>query len=104
MSLSLIITSVEEETLLCPSCGDQYLHHCEVVVYERDEDATETLKTTVAASVARTELVASDGCGNPSRRRDGLTIRFECENCGAKPLLKVAQHKGLTLVGWEAIP
>jgi hypothetical protein len=38
---------------------------------------------------------------NPSWRRDGIAIEFCCEGCGSIGELTIAQHKGVTLVGWR---
>ena len=36
--------------------------------------------------------------GNPSGRRQGVTIRFWCEGCAQRSVLTIAQHKGATLL------
>jgi hypothetical protein len=85
--------------LLCPACGGGNLHHNEVKVFCRPEDAAEVTETTVSdhgCTVAKT-----DGAFNPSDRRDGVTIQFWCEECPARPVLGFAQHKGASLVSWD---
>jgi hypothetical protein len=56
----------------------------------------------------------ADMGGNPSSRRDGITIEFECENCNGAPppqqnpafglsknYLHIVQHKGTTYLSWN---
>jgi hypothetical protein len=87
--------------LQCPGCGQDYLHHAEVSVFDRGEDASSVIKTVVAGSAVTSETVPSEGSGNPSSRRVGLTSRFWCEHCTADPVLTIAQHKGFTLLAWR---
>lgn len=96
-------------TLLCPCCGGEYLHHDTVSVFMRPEDAESTLVTTVSATASITDLLPSNVSGNPSSRRGGITISFWCESCHGdpehinKPLFKlhIAQHKGNTFLNWK---
>lgn len=81
--------------LLCPNCGFNYLHHDRVEIFERSEDATLGLLVTVAEGKVTMETSLS---GNPSSRRNGLTVHFWCEGCKATPVLTIAQHKGNTIV------
>lgn len=102
--------------LNCPDCGDNYLHHRGTTIFERSED--ESL-TTVIAQNGRTAQVSdfpSDDTCNPSSRRNGVIIEFECEQChgyGWDPVkeeeiksnepplrLAVIQHKGNTFMEW----
>lgn len=95
--------------LNCPDCGDNYLHHRGTTIFERSED--ESL-TTVIAQNGRTAQISdfpSDDTCNPSSRRNGLIIEFECEHChydreglNGLPLhrLAVIQHKGNTFMEW----
>lgn len=80
-------------TLLCPSCGNSWTHHTSVTVFDRTEDA-EIGRKTVATGAATT--VDSDITGNPSGRRNGLVIGFDCENCPTVMEMDVFQHKGQT--------
>lgn len=82
--------------LKCPRCDDGYLHQGKVTIYQPEEDSLNVRKTTVDGSDVESRLVASDGSGNPSQRRHGLTIAFECEVCGGDLELTIAQHKGIT--------
>ena len=93
----------DDSELLCPRCGGSHLHQGEVVVYSRDEDAAQVRRTVVTPLV--TKVTIDPGRGNPSSRRDGLTISFSCEGCGGdgdgrELLLTIAQHKGETEMAW----
>lgn len=83
----------------CSSCGGFYLHQGDVEVFNRCcEDAASGLH-----AVVMHDRVAIDTSmiGNPSERRQGLTISFTCETCHASPTLKIIQCKGETLIEWE---
>jgi hypothetical protein len=73
-------------------------------VFDRAEDDPKTSITAVNGGISTTHLVSSDEAANPSERRDGLAIAFECETC-ACPIIELtfAQHKGSTLVGWRYV-
>ena len=98
-------TGVQDyNNLVCPNCGDRYLHHAAVRVYNRKEDASNCRKTFAGDDHSRTSI--SDNRENPSRRRDGLTIDFTCEGCSGGEVvaqLCVAQHKGTTEMFWRAV-
>ena len=87
--------------LLCPCCGETYLHHGAIDIFTRHEDAEETLHTSVTGFHTTTALVKSDTVDNPSGRRYGLRIGFWCEVCGEESALTLAQHKGNTHIEWE---
>jgi hypothetical protein len=100
--------------LKCPCCGSEYLHQTTVCVYNRSEDAPMTHVTEVKQE-GRTEgfkgvihkIEPSFRSGNPSGRRQGLTIFFECESCHGEDndvlrfALDVYQHKGNTYLEWR---
>lgn len=100
MELTTIAPVYNQDLALeCPSCGDTYLHHEVVEVYQREsEDAPRGLHVTVGSPAMAIDT-AQDG--NPSRRRNGLRIRFRCEGCEAEPALVIEEHKGQTFMGWE---
>lgn len=81
--------------LICPACGGNYLHHERVEVFDRGEDQEQGLHVSVNDAEVSIDTSLA---GNPSARRHGLSIHFSCENCDAKPVLHVAQHKGNTFV------
>ena len=91
---------IEDGCLLCPECGSDYTHHRRVTVFWRErEDAP--LGSCIKSS--QDELhVAREQWGNPSERRDGISIDCECEICGTLFRLHIAQHKGHTLIKAEA--
>lgn len=85
--------------LCCPKCGGAHLHHELVVVSQRFEDEDTCLQVSVGN---RQCSVSEEGNNlNPSSRRHGLSIRFWCEICQAKPKLSIAQHKNSTKMYWE---
>lgn len=88
--------------LNCPRCGATQLHHADVTIYDRGEDVAHVTKTTLKSNGVLTVEPRAPNAGNPSNRRDGLTIKFSCENCGDAPIeLTIAQHKGSTEIGWR---
>lgn len=92
------MVTIDDDVLVCPSCGESYLHQTEVTTYWRDEDANTGLRN---ISSAKRSLVDDSMAGNPSDRRQGLTIRFDCESCDATPVLTIVQHKGNTFLRWK---
>jgi hypothetical protein len=87
--------------LTCPHCGQNNLHHDAVTVFcRRGEDGPVTATTVTGHSVYREEGQAAD-LANPSSRRDGLAVSFWCEHCPAISELTIAQHKGITILGWR---
>ena len=81
--------------LLCPSCGGNFLHHERVEVFERAEDQKEGLHISISEGAI---AIDTNIKGNPSIRRQGLSIYFRCEECSATSIFKVQQHKGSTFV------
>jgi len=58
--------------LLCPRCGNEYLHHHTITVFDRREDGELTRVTTVQDGAAdTTEFVPSCTVANPSSRQQG---------------------------------
>jgi hypothetical protein len=84
--------------LLCPRCGGYLVHHDQIDVYDRDEDADDGLHVKVVfAECNDSDLtVDKDLSLNPSSRRDGMSIKFHCERCPEPFWLHVSQHKGYT--------
>lgn len=87
-----------ESRLLCPRCGGSGLHHISVDVINRQkEDSVSGLNIRVEG----TSFTAKDSLGgNPSPRRNGMTIQFHCELCGQDPVLSLYQHKGETFMSF----
>jgi hypothetical protein len=86
------------DDLICPKCGCNNLHHRMVDVYFRPEDAEHGIHTHVGYGGAKTDM---DVSGNPSARRSGLFITFECEQCEGDKMLDIYQHKGTTYLEWR---
>ena len=93
----------EDGELLCPCCGENYLHHDVVEVYSRDSEDAPSRATVIMGQgdlfCGPERLIGARG--NPSSRRQGLRIGFWCETCDQQPSLTIAQHKGVTYVQWE---
>lgn len=88
--------------LECPSCKETYLHQRMVEVYNRTEDADIVWATLVDTTGVLSHTIPNSSSNNPSNRRQGLVIHFECEHCQDEDLkLCIAQHKGSTLMHWE---
>lgn len=94
--------------LCCPSCGDIFLHHRAVHVFNRDQDEEIGMETVVFEEESHTRVSNCDG--NPSLRRHGVAIDFHCEHCnngdsdGLVAQLCISQHKGSTGIFWRAVP
>ena len=101
------------DMLKCPKCSENYLHHRNTTIFERSED--DKLTTVIAQSEHEAHVSSfpsADTC-NPSSRRNGILIEFQCEQChydygDASPeggyegcfRLAIIQHKGNTFVEW----
>ncbi len=70
--------------LLCPRCQSRNLHHSKVTTFNREEDEEIVVVTTVEGNSTITSALPNESTDNPSSRRDGLAIRFWCENCGGQ--------------------
>lgn len=85
--------SFKYDALCCVGCGEPNLHHEKVEVFYRDgEDAEQGYHVVCTHDVT----IGRSMIGNPSRRRDGVRIVFNCEHCDAKTELTIVQHKGST--------
>jgi hypothetical protein len=90
---------------ICPKCGENYLHHGSVSIYYRTMEDAVTGVLSVCEGGGNGDISVSHKApmdNNPSRRRDGLAIDMECETCGPVGRMTIAQHKGQTLIGWQA--
>jgi len=109
MDLDLKYSGDLNHEIACPNCGGINLHHSLVTTFWREkEDADHGLRVMSGRpgehrqsqdveSIVKTTTAMT---GNPSSRRDGVEIRFWCENCHALPRLLLAQHKGTTELKW----
>ncbi len=88
--------------LHCPRCGGDYMHHGAVTVHERDREDSAGIRTTVRGVHVETMAIPADLIPG---RRNSLSIAFWCEGCpeglGDRNLV-IVQHKGQTIVSWEA--
>ena len=96
--------------LMCKCGQGGNIHQANTTIFERGEDNTTT--TVIAQNgkdVQVSNFPSADTC-NPSPRRHGLIIEFECEQChydrdgnreGPLHRLAIFQHKGNTFVEWE---
>jgi hypothetical protein len=82
--------------LKCTVCGNDYLHHNRVEVFECGEDAAHGLHVVVDGGAVTTDTKLN---GNPSSRRHGLRVHFLCEGCNVRSFMEISQHKGNTYVG-----
>lgn len=81
--------------LQCPGCGNSDLHHVRIEIFDRSEDEPKGLHVFVGAGGVSVDANLQ---GNPSARRHGAIVHFECEHCDTKSKLTIAQHKGKTFV------
>lgn len=89
----------DDNCLRCPSCGGEWIHHERVEVFERKhEDSDDGLHVIV---VGQEIGIDPHMKGNPSLRRDGISVTFWCEGCPNRSILTIAQHKGVTVVDHE---
>lgn len=89
-------------SLCCPSCEQPNLHHGKIEIFNRHcEDDTRGEHI----SVDEGEMTLNKNMkGNPSSRRNGIRIWFDCEHCVNRCALTIAQHKGNTFLNMEIHP
>lgn len=88
------------EELACPNCGDPYLHHGRIEVFDRAEDDKVVTRVVVDGMVTTGPRLNAE-VKNPSLRRHGLRINHWCENCQHTMDLCLTQHKGNTYLYWD---
>ena len=97
-------------SLCCPQCRGDRLHHGRVTVFHRIEDDEMITQTIVTGPTATLEAVPNSRTTNPSSRRDGIEIEFQCELChrekksdlaNQRMFLRIARHQGKTLLEWR---
>ena len=101
-SITAMTTMIElsnEDTLLCPNCKGDYLHQLSAQVYFVDAEDSDKGN---AFEISKDCVSSVPMRNNPSSRRDGIRIAFNCENRDAFPSLIIVQHKGQTIVSWES--
>lgn len=91
-----------DDVLMCPVCNGHYLHHGRIEVFVRDTEDSDDGKH---VTVDTTGWSDCDGemNNNPSCRRGGILIHFNCENCHVKSVLSIAQHKGESILNMGII-
>jgi hypothetical protein len=90
-----IVGSTPEDVLHCPNCDGYYTHQGKVEIFNRGEDAKEGTHATIQGDDVHIDRNLT---GNPSGRRQGLKISFDCEMCQTSFDLEIYQHKGNTFV------
>jgi hypothetical protein len=97
-----------EDSLVCPKCGGDNLHHRTVLTHHRETEDSAGIEVLVSHEGVTGRHIDADSPLFAGRRND-LVIEFTCERCDdptADPpvvfLLRIMQHKGRTLVEWMA--
>lgn len=97
--------------LLCPNCGSSYLDYERIQIYERDEEDSDVglhvdvhWKGHPLLDSRPAVTIDGDLQGNPSDRRQGMTLTFRCENCDPLCHLDISQHKGMMYFNWRIEP
>jgi hypothetical protein len=84
----------------CANCGEVNLHAFRVQVFERREEDAEDGRV-VDVSYGEPINTRDDAeHGNPSGRRNGIRIYFQCEQCPHISVLALYQHKGTEYLTW----
>lgn len=87
-----------ENSMCCVYCGNQFVHHSDVEVYNRQsEDDKYCFYTKTSRIDAKIDTRKSTE-QSPSSRRDGVRITLTCEECRKEFYLEIDQHKGWTLI------
>lgn len=88
------------QSIACPACGSDYMHHGRVWIEMRDgEDCGGQLIFIDHRNAVH--VFSDDGCGFLGRR-DGIRIECTCEQCMKVFVFVIMQHKGITRIGWLA--
>lgn len=90
-----------EVSVGCAHCSGGMLHQEQVEIY-RVEDEDSPVQKRVVCDRSNNVLIDKNAprshSRNPSPRRDGVRIVFNCENCGGFTNLLIFQHKGRELL------
>ena len=89
--------------LECPKCGDAFMHQRSVEVYNQSEADDQSVGFEIDRG-NNSISIGGDPEDNPSGRRGGIRIEFECETCSASNPhhLVVEQSKGNEYIYWES--
>ena len=93
----------DDESIACPCCGGFYLHQEQVLVVEGSEGSPQTLAIIDQQHKKPRVSVQSDidYKDHPLPTiRNGLSVKFWCEDCGHTVVLNLVQQKGHTRVYW----
>jgi len=94
------------DEIVCPVCGEGYLHQTEIEAGWRHEDK-DGLRHTSGLDGAEVSRLEGKDISSPygyGYRRDYLVIRFDCECCGSQGIeLCIWQHKGRTGISWVSL-
>ena len=103
MSLSKFIEiENDNDVLKCAHCLGEYTHVRAITWFRRDEDCDNC--NTLFADIKTQKTMVTTNQLNPSARRDGLRVIYECECCGEYSSMNISQHKGLTHLTAEKCP
>lgn len=86
--------------LNCPNCNGAYIHHYKIEIFSRKEDAKTGLHICTEYDQISIDQNLID---NPSPRRHGLKIYFNCEECKVQSRLALFQNKRNTMFSFESI-
>jgi hypothetical protein len=91
-------------SLTCPGCEEINLHQESCITFWREkEDSIECNTTLTKHKLTENKDMYWASRNNPSERRDGLLIQFNCEHCDCDPVLGIWQHKGTTFIAWHSM-
>jgi hypothetical protein len=96
--------SSEFAALICPRCGDTYLHQEEHAIWIPDPPDSYNrvnMFTVVRCNRRNGTKITREKCS--FSERDAITIDFSCENCNAQEIiatLRLYNSKGMTKMEW----
>lgn len=93
-----MIVTKKYDALECHHCGGDNLHQTNCATYWRDSEDSEIGASTFSGKEEASFCNSMNG--NPSPRRDGISITFWCEGCNNISQLDIIQHKGSTYLDW----
>lgn len=88
--------------LLCPTCGEDYLHDCGVADMNNVDDCVRSVSNVILVEDGK--VTKSDSNVKLPFRGGSIAIKFWCETCNPennKKYLYISQHKGNTILSWE---
>lgn len=92
---------MDHTILKCPYCMSDHAHTlCVETFFREDEDYHKGRHVEVSESHC---FIDSDMTGNPSLRRNGVLITYECEMCQKNFGLAISHHKGSNFVEMRSL-